>query len=460
MNRQWRKVLAAALVASLSVTALSACSKKEEDNSIDKAAAYITLENGGSMSAGAANLILRYQQAEMENGFGSFIKAYYGDIWTSDLTGTGEAYGDYFKEELVHEMQHMLLAEAHMEEMGVELTAEEEEAIEAAAKQFISDNADYADALEKMTADEDTVKEMLRYYTIQSKVEAAAAADVDTEVSDEEAAQRTVNYIYFTASTEAEEEETEALTEADSEDGESVAEMVSSEAAAEAETDVKTSSAGETEPDTESGESVAEAAEGAENEASTEEETEEAETESAEMIAARAETLEKAEAFLAEARSFTDAAEFEAAADAVTEEDSRAYASTYTFGEGDSWPDEAIIEATAGLEDNTLVDQVIVVDTNYYVVYVADAFDEEATAEEKENIVEERREEAIEAQFEEWEADAVFDVDGDISNQMLFDFALAEEAESEEDFDLEYETEFDTESASEGLSESTAELVG
>ncbi len=460
MNRQWRKVLAAALTVSLSVTALSACSKKDEDTGIDKEAAYITLGSGETMSAGTANLILRYQQSVMENGFGSFIKAYYGDIWTADLTGTGEAYGDTFKEQMVHEMTHMLLAEAHMEDLGISLTDEEEQAIEEAAKQFISDNADYADALDKMSADEDTVKDMLRYYTIQSKAEAAVTADVDTEVSDEEAAQRTVNYIYFTA-TEETEEETEEISEAVTEGGESVAEMASSEAFAEAETDVKTSSAEEAGTE-EADESVAEAAEGAE--AATEAETEETETESAEMIAARAAALEKAEAFLAEAQNMEDADTFAEAADAAVEADSTAYADSYTFGADDTWPDAAIIEATTGLDDNTLVDHVIVVDTNYYVVYVADAFDEDATEEEKLNIVEERRNEAIETQFEAWEEEAEIDVNGDISSQLLFDFALTEETESEEDiYEAETDAEYVTESYSEGaedLSESTAELVG
>ncbi len=459
----WKKALAAALTVSLSLSALTACGKKSEEAALDKNADYITLESGASMKAGVANLMLRYNQAEFETGFGAFIKSYYGDIWNSDLTGSGSAYGDTFKEQIVEQLEKMLLDEAHMEDLGIEITADEEAAMEEAAKQFLADNADAAEALERMSADEDTVKAMLRYYTIQTKAEAAMSADVDTNVSDEEAAQRTVSYLYITASTEAEEEEeavSEAVTEsAEEADSESVAEAAPAEtdpaADVEAETEVKTSS----EDETEGAESVAEAAEGVE--AETESATEaESETESPEMIEARAVALANAQEFLASVQNAASGEEFDQAASAAAESMDHAYSGSYTFGDDDTYPDAEIIEATKGLEDNTLVSDVIVAGTSYYVLFVSDAFDEEATEEKKADIVEQRKNDMIEAQYETWKSAETIDVNGDISSKLLFDFSLTGAAEAESEALLEeVSTEAMSEGMTEGLSEAVAETV-
>ncbi len=462
MSKQWRKWLAGALTASLMVSALTACSSTKE-TTLDGEADYITLEDGGTITAGVANLMLRYEQAAFESGWGSFIKSYYGELWTADLTGTGTEYGETFKEEIIETLEHMLLDEAHMEDLGIEITDEEEAAIEEAAQTFLDENAGSDEVLEKMSATKENVITLLRYYTIQHKAEEAMTADVDTYVSDEEAAQRTVSYIYFTASTESEEDEAgEAVSEAVTEAAEAASESTLEEAGAaetaadvEEESDVKTESA---EAATEGEESVAESAEGvteAVTEAATEEETE---TESAEMQAARAKALAQAEAFLASAAQVEDGDAFDEAASAAADENDNAYSGSYTFGADDTYPDSAVIEATEGLDDNTLVSQVIVSGTSYYVLYVTDAFDEEATEEEKESIVEERKDDAISEQYETWLADAVIDVDGEISSQLLFDFSLTEEEETEDD--LEILTEDATESLSEGESEDVAESAG
>ncbi len=446
MNTQVRRAVAATLALSLTAAGLAGCGKKSE--AVDNTKTFMSLKDGGEMNTGVANMILRYNQADFERGMGAFIKSYYGDIWNSDITGSGRPYGDTFKEQMVTEMEHILLDEAHAEELGVELTADDEAAISAAAKQFIADNADYGEALEKMSASEETAEAMLRYYTIKAKAEEAMSADVDTEVSDEEAAQRTVSYVAFVASTEA--EETEAVTEG----AEAVSEAVTEQVAdVEEETSVKTSSEDATEGATEAAESVQE-------EAVTEASTEETETESPEMIAARAETLAKAEAFLAKAKDAKDAEQFDQYGSEVSDGDQKVNASSFTFGDDDTYPDQAVIEATKGLDDNTLVDQVIEVGTTYYVLYVADAFDEEATADKKEEIVEQRKRDAIDAKYDEWAEKAEFTVDDKILAALVFDFALNEETEASTEAVSEAWTEVGTESGTEGLSESTNEMVG
>ena len=440
MKKGFRRGLAAALCAVLAFSALTGCSKKKDK--FDAKADMLTLKDTGSISAGAANLLLRYEQAEFENGIGQFLKSYYGDLWNSDFSGSGEAYGNTFKTQILETMQHMLLAKSHAEEFGVELTDDEKSAITKAASDFIAANDE--EVLAKMSATQESAEVMLTMYTIMTKMETAMSADVDTEVSDEEAAQRTISYVYFTATTEAETEEESELPEEISESveeaagalAEEVSEAVSEagQALAEAESEVKTKSAdkSETEPE-EAPEAVTEAAEAATEEVgenAAEDITEaETETESPEMLAARAEALARAEAFLARVQAGADFEE-EAQA-AMNDETQHAVHDDYTFGDSDTYPDAAIREATVGLEDGQLVDHVIQVGTSYYVVLVEDAFDEEATLDKKDQIVENRRSEAINAYYDEWTESAEFSLDQDAWTSLVFDIALNYPSEEE-----------------------------
>ena len=442
MKKGFRRGLAAALCVCLSFSVLTGCTKKEKK--ADNTAALLTMKDGGSISAGAANLYLRYQQAEFETGIGAFLKSYYGEIWNADLTGTGEAYGNTFKAQVLEDLEHMLLTQAHASDYDVELSDEEKSAISDAADAFLSANSE--ETLEKMSATRESVEELLTLYTIREKTETAMSADVDTEVSDEEAAQRTVSYVAFVAQTEAVTEEIESVSEAVSEAAGEVEEAVS-EAVAEAETEVKTKSADVSE--TEIDEAVEAATEEVGENAAENETEAETETESPEMIEARELALERAEAFLTVAMSTED---FSAAADEVTaDESAHASASSFTFGDNDQYPAAAVIEATRGLEDGEVVDHVVVSGTTYYVLHVDDAFDEEATQKEKESIVNQRRQDAIDALYEEWVGEDTFTIDGAAWTSMVFDLAFAKETEAV--------TEGETEALSEGenVAESTTE---
>lgn len=445
MHTNLRKALAGALVIGLALTSLAGCSKKKE--AFDAAKAMLTLKDGSSVDAGTANMFFRYEQAEFENGFGSFIKSYYGDIWNSDLTGSGQPYGNSFKEQILEELQHMLLDEKHAADYGVELSDDEKKAISDAAAAFLADND--AEVLEKMSATTETVERMLTLYTIRQKVEDAISSEVNTEVSDEEAAQRTVAYVQFMAQTEAAEEElSEGLSEGEAM-SESVAETV--EAALETETEVKTQSASETEVEEAASEAVGE---NAPAEALTEGLTEvETESEDPAMAAARALALEKAQSFLDANAGIASHDDFHAAGDAVAADDTSVSVSEFTFGDDDTYPDAAIIEATKGLEDNTLVGYPVRAGDSYYVLFVEDAFDEAATQNKKEEIVEQRKSEAINAVYDEWEASEAdtFELDAPAWTSMIFDMAL--------NYETEAATEGLTEALSEGTSESVAEFV-
>lgn len=80
-----------------------------------------------------------------------------------------------------------------MEDYKVEITEDEQAKMDEAAKKFMEDNSDAA--IKQIGATEEYVKQMLRLNTIQIKMRKAIDAEVDTKVSDEEAAQKTISYV-------------------------------------------------------------------------------------------------------------------------------------------------------------------------------------------------------------------------------------------------------------------------
>lgn len=196
MNRFGKKILTAGMCAALAMTALTGCASAPN---MDDVAATM---DGKDITLGEAYFLFRYQQATNEIYLGSL----FGDqnMWEQDLTGSGIAYGVTFKEQIMEGLKNMLLAEQHMADYEVEVTEEEKTAITEAAAQFLADNED--EAMKAMGADQEAVERVLTLYTIQNKMRDAIIADVDTEVSDEEAAQKAVSFAYFSTAGETDEE--------------------------------------------------------------------------------------------------------------------------------------------------------------------------------------------------------------------------------------------------------------
>jgi len=178
-------LLSAAVLFSLTVTGCG--------SSIDQDAVAATLD-GREISMGVANFMAQHQAAQMD----AYMLAYYGeDMWTSDA-GDGSTMTESVKEGIMETLQEYYLLDAHQADYDVSLTEEEKSAITAAAKKFIEDNS--SSAVKKMGATQESVEEMLRLTTIHNKMKDAIEAGIDTEVSDEECAQKTFSYVSFTKS--------------------------------------------------------------------------------------------------------------------------------------------------------------------------------------------------------------------------------------------------------------------
>lgn len=418
MGKVWKKGTAAMLAAVMCAGALSGCGKNSE------AISAFTF-NGKKVDADLTNFVLRYEESTLDDMYEYYASMMGQDIWSmDDGQGLGITTWDNFKSTIADNIQKLLLAEEHAEDYDVSLSDDEKKKITEAASAFLAAND--KEALDSMSATQETVERYLTLCTIQAKVEDAMCADVDTNVSDEEAAQRTVGYIAYTPTTEsASETESEmAGTEADVEN------VVETEAETASETELTAMTEGETSPveteeakktkaaDVSETEAFATEAEQALTEAQEVLSESETETEDPAMAEAkvkyRAMAEEELEALLG------GEIDFEAAVAAVEEaSEPGVSSSTYTFGKDDTYPDAAIIEATNDLEDGDFVKEIVEVDDTYYILHMDDAFDEEATESKKEEIVNDRKAEKIDEIYNGWIAEESFEVDSEVLNALV-----------------------------------------
>lgn len=183
-----KKRAVACILAVACVASLAGCSKFD---------GQATLAEVGDtkITADVANFYARYQQAQFETTYGSYLG---DDIWSTELS-EGQTYEESFKESIMESLETMYVLDAHKDDYNVSLSDTEEEAIDTAAKEFTESND--SSAKEAVSGDEDTVKKVLELITIQKKMNDAMTADVDTEVSDDEAAQKKMQYVFFSAKT-------------------------------------------------------------------------------------------------------------------------------------------------------------------------------------------------------------------------------------------------------------------
>lgn len=197
MNKLAKKLLAAGLSLGLALGTLTGCGNSN-------AAKAVATVDGVEISYGLVNLMTRYNQAQMQSMYGSMLGDNGDNLWDS--------YGSTMKNSVIENFEQMVILEKHMEEYGVTVSDEEKQQITDTAKAFIESNDQ--DVLDAMTADQATVERMLTLTLINKKMQLAIIKDVDTEVSDEEAAQKTVQYVFFsTADTTDEEGNTVAKTD-------------------------------------------------------------------------------------------------------------------------------------------------------------------------------------------------------------------------------------------------------
>lgn len=439
MSRYGKRILAAGVCATMTMGLLTGCSSSTGKTVAKMGDAEITL--------GEAEFMLRYNQAKTQG----YLGALFGEgsnVFQQDLTGSGQAYGITMKESVMNDLKDMILMEQHMSDYNVELTDEEKAAIEETAKEFLAENS--KDVLKALAATEETVTRVLTLYTIQSKMQTAIEADVDTEVSDDEAAQKSIQYVYFTipeteseaedtteAESGSEEDTTEAATDATEESGETVAET-------ESETVSETETAAE-----ETSEAVSENGTEDASEAVSENDTEEATEAETEESAEKKETRETAQ-------SVIDAVlGGETLEDAVKAVDENKSVTDYSYGADEETLNENLKNVADTLSDGEIAAEPVEGENGFYVVQMVSTFDRDATDQKEEEIINDRKQELLNSVLEGWATDS-FDIDEKVWDTVTFDDIItlkSTEAETEEGTDDTADTDIESETDSEAASE-------
>lgn len=199
MRKRLLMIAAAMMVAATSLTGCSLISVDPNE--------VVVKVNDSELTADAANFYARYTQAQYETYFGAYME---GDMWNTEAE-EGKTYEESVKASIQDELKQMLVLEQHMKDYNVSLSDAEKEVIQKTAKEFDEDNS--LENKEKIMSDKEAVERMLTLMAEEQKMRTAIQEDADKNVSDEEAAQKKMDYVLFSYQKEEEDSDDEEAAE-------------------------------------------------------------------------------------------------------------------------------------------------------------------------------------------------------------------------------------------------------
>ena len=329
LGKRAAAVTAAGVLAAVSVTGCS--------GSIDTDAVVATVGDE-EITLGVANFYARLTQGEYETYYASMMGMTAEDMWAQEYD-EDTTFEEQIKDSVMESLEDMYVLSQHAADYDIALTEEEESAISDAAEQFEADNTDAAK--EAVSGYKKDIEKVLELVTIQNKMDSAMKEGVDEEVSDEEAAQKSMQYVLFSYTTTDDSGNSTELTDEEKEELKTTAQSLADRTAA-----------GE---------------------------------------------------------------EF-----ATVAEELGAEAQTATFDSESTSPNEDLIAAADALQNEGDVTAPVETDSGVYVAQLTSLLDREATDAEKENIVEQRRQDQYDSLLEDWREDAAIDVNERVWDKVDF----------------------------------------
>ena len=192
MKRAIKRTAVTALAGIMAAGMLTGCGSKKLDGT--KTVATV---DGTNVPIGILSLITRENQAQAEAMYASFMGGQSYSIWDSDADD-GKTYGEQAVEESLKDLEIMYILKEKAADYKVEVTDDDEAAIAEAASQFIAANSE--ETLKELAVTEDQVKTYLELETYKERIHDPIVADVDTNVTDEEAQQSSFSYVSINTS--------------------------------------------------------------------------------------------------------------------------------------------------------------------------------------------------------------------------------------------------------------------
>ena len=219
MRRFVKKAAALTMACTMAVGMMTGCSTSK-DLKTQNGSKVLFSYDGVDVTLKEAWIYANMSKAQYDYYYGM----YYGtDFWTTQI-GTSEdgepvLFEDNVKSQIVAQIKEIIVLNNKAEEYEVELTDDEKEECADYAEEFAK-STEGSQILKDCGASESDMAEIYEKNKIASKVQQAAVADVDTEVSDDEARETTIaRIVYATTKTDddgatvdmTEEEKAEAL---------------------------------------------------------------------------------------------------------------------------------------------------------------------------------------------------------------------------------------------------------
>lgn len=191
------KIACGMLAAVLMAGSLAGCGK------LDGTKTVATVDSE-TVTLGLASYMIRDQQAQTQNYYNMLAQSYgmdmSGGIWDEE-GDDGKTYGESSKDDVLENIRQLYAIRAHAKEYDITITDEEKTKIQEAAKTFMESNDE--ETLEALAVSQSDIETYLELYTYREKMHDPMVADVDREVSDEEANQTKITFVKVsTAGTE------------------------------------------------------------------------------------------------------------------------------------------------------------------------------------------------------------------------------------------------------------------
>ncbi|MEG0805693.1 MAG: peptidyl-prolyl cis-trans isomerase [Lachnospiraceae bacterium] len=187
---KFKKVTALLLAGVMAAASLVGCGDKSASG--NDAYSVIGTIDGKEISYDLANFMAKYQQASYDT---NYLESFGKDMWSQDLYGNGTTLESNVKDSALESLKMLLVLEKNMETYKVTFDSKDKEAVKKAAEEFMKNND--KKAIKQIGASEKTLEEYLRLVTISNRVNRVIKTEVNKDVSDEEAAQRTISYVTF-----------------------------------------------------------------------------------------------------------------------------------------------------------------------------------------------------------------------------------------------------------------------
>lgn len=334
MKEMTKKTAVVAMAGIMAAGMLTGCGEKKLDGS--KTVATV---DGTEIPLGVVSLSVRDGQMQTEAMYRSYMGGSDFSIWDTEAE-EGKTYGEQLVEQALEDVELMYIMKEKAADYDVELTDDDEKAIEEAAASFMEANSD--EAIADLAVTEDQVKTFLELETYKQRIHDPIIADVDKDVSDEEAQQSSFSYVSISTADLSDDE-----IKQKKEDAQKIQDEL----------------------------------------------TKDPEGDFDEI----AKSVDDSYSSLEGTFDANDTSDDEDSEDEDSEEDSSTSSSTY--------PDE-VIKVLRTLDDGEVAPDVIETDTAYYVVKLNQKNDEEATETKKESIISTREQDLYTETTDKWMEDA------------------------------------------------------